>query len=126
MITYYKVYQRKLPTMSKLEKGKARIIKIDKQAVFEFLYEKFIDDIDLYFDINKKSNVTQSFIQDEETGDFLMLVRNDSDVLKNGIITPNLETLNKKLSTTTDSMYTSDKRYIEMSIDDVIDLIEKN
>ena len=36
----------------KLDKNCVRIIKISKEALFEFIYEKFIDDQKEYFDVD--------------------------------------------------------------------------
>ncbi len=43
-----------------LNENSVRVIKISKEALFEFIYEKFIDDEELFFDIDL-SDVTSTF-----------------------------------------------------------------
>ena len=46
-----------------LNDEEVRVIKIGEEALFEFIYEKFIEDQDIYFDIDPLS-VTDHFYID--------------------------------------------------------------
>lgn len=35
-----------------IDENRIRVIKIGKEALFEFIYEKFIDNQELYFDVD--------------------------------------------------------------------------
>ena len=53
-----------------LRDDEVRVIKIAEEALFEFIYEKFIDDQDCYLDVDPVS-VTDSFYIDWENHQFI-------------------------------------------------------
>ena len=44
--------EQDMNTQKELNDDEVRVIKISKEALFEFIYEKFIDDQDLYLDVD--------------------------------------------------------------------------
>lgn len=64
-----------------IDENRISVIKISKEALFEFIYEKFIDNQELYFDVDALE-VTDTFDIDFENGDFIFCVHKDED--KNG------------------------------------------
>ena len=55
---------------SPLKEDEVRVIKISEEALFEFIYEKFIDDHECYLDVEPVS-VTNSFYIDWENRQFI-------------------------------------------------------
>ncbi len=92
-----------------LKDDEVRVIKISEKALFEFIYEKFIDDQDHYFDVDPLS-VADSFYIDWENRQFIFCAykseneKGESLELSENI---DLEKLVQKIPDTTDSMYTS-------------------
>ena len=56
--------------MSPLKEDEVRVIKIGEEALFEFIYEEFIDDQECYLDVEPVS-VTDSFYIDWENRQFI-------------------------------------------------------
>lgn len=97
---------------------KIKVIKISKQAIFEFIYEKIIESQEAYFDVDA-TEVMDTFDIDWETGEFIFCVHQCKD--ENGDIVPfpkeiDLRQLMKKLPDTTLSMFSGDC-YQEYSAD---------
>ena len=106
-----------------IDDNKIRVIKISKEALFEFIYEKFIDDQEQYFDINML-DVMDTFDIDFENGDFIFCVHKAEDENGNFIEFPkeiNLKKLLKNLPDTTNTMF-GDGRYKEYSKEELIEL----
>lgn len=92
-----------------IKDDEVRVIKISEAALLEFIYEKFIDDQDLYFDVDPLS-VTDSFYIDWENRQFVFCAyksENEKGELLKLSENIDLEKLIKKIPDTTDSMYTS-------------------
>lgn len=97
-----------------MDENKIRVIKIGKNALFEFIYESFIDNIEDYFDVDSLS-VTGTFDIDWDNGSFIFCVHKNED--KNGEIIRfpkdiELGKLLKSLPDTTNTMF-SEGRYKE-------------
>ena len=97
-----------------------RVIKIGKEALFEFIYEQFIDDQELFFDVDELE-VTDCFDMDWENGQFIFCVYKSED--KNGRMLSfpreiQLQQLLKKIPDTTPSMYMDD-HYREYTKDEL-------
>ena len=104
----------------KLGDDKVRVIKISKDALFEFIYENFIDDQDVYFDVDPLA-VTSTFSMDYDNCDFIFCVSNTEDALGNLTylhhkIDP--QKLLQKLPDTTSTMF-ADGRYREYTIEEL-------
>ena len=103
--------------------NKIRVIKISKEALFEFIYVKFIDSQELYFDVDSLE-VMDTFDIDFENGDFIFCVHKSED--ENGSIIEfpkeiDLKKLLKDLPDTTNTMF-GDGRYKEYSKEELIEL----
>ena len=109
--------------MHKLDDEHIRIIKISKDALFEFIYEQFIDSQEELFDIDSV-NVIDTFDIDFEKGNFIFCVHNAED--ENGDIIPfpqdiDLQQLMKVMPDTTSSIY-SENCYKEYTKDELLEL----
>ena len=108
-----------------LEENNIRVIKIGKEALFEFIYEKFIDSQELFLEVNSM-DVTNYFDIDWEKGEFIFCAYKSEDEKGNLIVLPkeiNFKNLLQNLPDTTSSMYI-DKRYKEYSKEELIRLSE--
>ena len=107
--------------------NKYRIIKISEQAIFEFLYESFIDNQNEFFDVTDKNSygeasIVTSFDIDWNTGEFICIARNDLGDDEH-LQFPGVDTkvLLAKLKDTTPSLY-QDNRFIELSEQQIADI----
>ncbi len=106
-----------------LDDEEVRVIKIDEEALLEFIYEKFIDDQDTYLDVDPLSVSDHFYIDwdnrqfifcackaEKQNGDWLELPR-----------TIDLEKLIKRIPATTRSMYTDNryKKYTKAELEDI-------
>lgn len=97
-----------------MDENKVRVIKISSKALFEFLYEKFIEEQACYLDVDPLS-VTNSFDIDWENGQFIFCAHISEDSQGNMLSLPDgidLKSLMRMLPDTTESMFT-DNRYKE-------------
>ena len=106
-----------------LDNSSIRVIKIGKEALFEFIYEKFIENQEQYFDVDPLE-VIDTFDLDFENGEFIFCVHKDEDKDGNNIEFPeeiDLKKLLKKLPDTTNTMF-ADGRYKEYSKEELVEL----
>ena len=106
-----------------LDNSSIRVIKIGKEALFEFIYEKFIENQEQYFDVDPLE-VIDTFDLDFENGEFIFCVHKDEDKDGNIIEFPeeiDLKILLKKLPDTTNTMF-ADGRYKEYSKEELVEL----
>lgn len=106
-----------------MDKDKVRVIKISKEALFEFIYENFIDDQDTYFDVDPLT-VTDTFDVSFERGEFIFCVYKSEDEEGNFIKLQeeiDLQQLMKNMPDTTTSMY-ADGRYKEFTKAELVEL----
>ena len=97
--------------MPPLKEDEVRVIKISEEALFEFIYEKFIDDQDYYLDVEHVS-VTNSFYIDWENRQFIFCAyksENESEQILELPESVDLEKLIKKIPDTTSSMYSGNR-----------------
>lgn len=109
---FFKKKEKKIPN------NKYRIIKIGKEALFEFLKESVIDNQKYFFDITDDTSVVTHFDIDWDKGEFICIARNEqaeNELLQFDIDT---EKLLSKLKNTTDSLF-NENRYIELSKEDI-------
>lgn len=119
-------------TQKELPDDKVRVIKISKEALFEFIYEKFIDGKEAYFDIDAL-NVTDSFDINFETGEFIFCVHKAESENGDNIKLPkeiDLQQLIKNIPDTTTSMYDVGideclDKYREYTMDELVELSKK-
>ena len=106
-----------------LNDNKVRVIKISKEALFEFIYEKIIDDQEEFFDVDPLS-VTDTFDVNFQDGLFICCVNKSKDKDGNILRLPDeidLQKLMLRIPDTTPSMY-QNNRYVEYTKDELIEL----
>lgn len=111
----------------KLDEDKVRVIKISKEALFEFIYENFIDKQETFFDVNA-IEVADAFDIDYELGEFIFGVYKAEDKNGNILTLPkeiDLQQIMKKIPDTTDTLY-GGKRYREFTKDELIELSKED
>ncbi len=114
------MFKKKKKQMSE---NSVRVIKISKDALFEFLYEKMIDDQEIYLDVDSLS-VSNSFDIDWENGQFIFCAHKSEDENGEFIELPkeiDLQKLMRRLPDTTSTMY-EENRYKEYTKDELIEL----
>ena len=105
----------------KLDKDSVRVIKISKEALFEFIYEKFIDDQETFFDIDSL-DVISTFDINFERGEFICCVSKVEDAEGKILKLPeeiDLQQLMKNIPDTTSTMF-ADGRYKEFTKEELI------
>ena len=106
-----------------LTNDEVRVIKISEAALYEFIYEKFIDDQDTYLDVDNLS-VTDSFYMDWENRQFIVCAYKTEDE-KGELLefheSIDIEKLIKKIPDTTESMYSNDryKKFTKKELEDL-------
>jgi len=102
-----------------LKNNTCRVIKIDKEALFEFIYEKMIDNQEEFFDIIDGTVVTSHHMFDPVSGEYICLINDDRNKLPDIF---DIEKLLLKIPQTTDSLY-SPNRYKEITIEEIVNLL---
>ena len=103
--------------------NKYRIIKIGKEALFEFLYESFIDNEEKFFDISDGTKIVTSFDIDWDKGEFICIARNElPEEFEHLQFDVNTTELLSKIEATTDSLYNGSQCYVEISKSDIDNL----
>ncbi|MBD5093643.1 MAG: hypothetical protein HDT26_05035 [Subdoligranulum sp.] len=107
---------------------RVRVIKIGKEALFEFLYEQFIEHQEQFFDIDALE-AADFFEVDWENGQFLFGVQRSEDADGNFLPCPcadlDLKKLMRNLPDTASSLYACSSRYQEYSKSELLALSEK-
>ena len=104
---------RKKKIEKKIPENTYRVIKISKEALFEFIYESFIDNQETFFDITDGTKIATSFDIDWENDSFIMVAQNASDELPFGKDI-DVKKISNSIDDTTNTMYVDD-RYIELT-----------
>lgn len=108
-----------------MDKDKVRVIKISKEALFEFIYEKFIERQEDFLDV-APSEVSDWFDIDFENGQFIFCAFNSEDEFGNFLTMPkdiDLQNIMKNLSDTTDSLFSTNQcRYKEFTKEELINM----
>lgn len=107
----------------KLDEDRVRVIKISGQALFEFIYENFIDRQEDFLDVDPL-DVMNTFAINFDRNEFVFCAHKSEDA--NGKILPlpaeiNLQKLMENIPDTTPSMY-SEGRYREYTKQELIEL----
>lgn len=111
---------------TKLDENTVRVIKIGKEALFEFIYEEFTGNVGAFFDVDT-SDIINTFTIHFERGEFIFCVSKGEDADGKVLPLPNeidLQQLMKNLPDTTTSMYTRN-RYKEFTKEELIELSKK-
>ncbi len=105
--------------------GEYRVIKISKDAIFEFLYEKIIDNQEDFLDISDVTTISSCFDMNWETGEFICIAKNSQDDPKEALnFDIDTQKLISKLEDTTTTLY-ADERYIKISAEEMKKLMEE-
>lgn len=105
-----------------LKKDCYRIIKISREALFEFLYESFIDNQEYFMDVDLKA-VSTHFDIDFENGSFIACAYRTEDGEGNICGLPenvDMQLLLKKLPDTTKSLYSEKSRYKDFTGEELL------
>lgn len=97
-----------------MDENKVKVIKISKIALFEFIYENFIEEQEEYLDVNSLE-VSNVFDIDFENGQFIFCAYKSEDSNGNFIrLSENidLQKIMRNIPDTTKSIF-SEKRYCE-------------
>ena len=106
----------------KIPDNTCRVIKISKDALFEFIYESFIDNQETFFDVTDGTKIVTSFDVDWENDSFIMVAQNANDELPFGKEI-DVKKISNAIDDTTDTMY-ADNRYMELT-QEQLDAIQK-
>lgn len=104
-----------------------KVIKISKQALFEFIYENFIGGQELFLDVDPL-DVTNAFDINWERGEFIFCACKSEDAEGNIMEFPkeiDLQQLMKNMKDTTSTMF-ADNRYCEYTKEELIELSTKS
>lgn len=110
----------------KLNDNSIRVIKISKEALFEFIYEKFIDDEEMFFDVDLL-DVTSTFDINFERGEFIGYVSKAEDAEGKILKLPeeiDLQQVMKNIADTTSTMF-ADNRYKDFTKEELVELSKK-
>ena len=102
---------------------KFKIIKISKEALFEFIYEKFVEEQENYFDV-KAIDFANNFCIDFERGNFLFCLYKFENEKEEFIEFPkdlDIKKIMKNIPDTTTSMFSSN-RYKEYTKQELLDI----
>ena len=103
-----------------------RVIKISGDALLEFLHECMIDNQEIFFDvgvIDNAASIVTCFDVDWKAGSMVMIARNIYEDGKERLQFPDemdTQQLLQKLPDTVNTMYSSKKRYRDMTLDEII------
>ncbi len=100
-----------------------RVIKISKDALFEFIYESFIDNQETFFDVTDGTKINHHFNIDWESGSFTIVAENANDEAP-FYSDIDVEKISKAIEDTTNTMY-ADDRYIELTQEQLDAIQEK-
>ena len=100
-----------------------RVIKISKDALYEFIYESFIDNQKTFFDITDGTKIVTSFDVDWENDSFIVVAQNATDELPFGKEI-DVKKISDAIDDTTNTMY-AENRYIELT-QEQLDTIQEN
>lgn len=110
----------------KLDENSVRVIKISKEALFEFIYEKFIDDEEIFFDVDLL-DVISTFDINFERGEFICCVSKAEDDDGKMLKLPeeiDLKHIMKNIPDTTATMFV-ENRYKEFTKEELVELSKK-
>lgn len=105
-----------------------RVIKIGKEALYEFLYENMISEEETLLQVSA-TEVMNSFAMDWERGEFIFMAHEAEDADGELISLPKeiqLETLLKALPVTTESLLKRGKVYQDYSFEELKELCREN
>ena len=111
-----------------MKKNTVRVIKIGKEALYEFLYENMISEEETLLQVSA-TEVMNSFVMDWEKGEFIFMAHQAEDADGELISLPKEiqpETLLKALPETTESLLKRGKVYRDYSFEELKELCGEN
>lgn len=87
---------------TKLKKDEARVIRINQDAIFELIYETFVEKSEQYFDLLDSTKVKLAFDWDQDKNEFTCVAHTRD--LQYQV---DFESIAKEVGITTDSMFQS-------------------
>lgn len=99
-----------------------RVIKISKEALFEFIYESIIDNQEDFFDIKDGTKIMSHHDINFETGEYICIINNsnrNSLDLRNEI---DIKKILANIADTTDSLYSPNRYIIQLTLDQLNDI----
>ncbi len=115
----FKKHKKRIPD------GHYRIIKIGKDALYEFIYESCMDNLETFLDISDGTTVVNFFDIDWEKGEFIFASRNEKDGKDMFETVLDTEALLAAMENTCDTLY-ADGRYVELSEEEILKLQKTN
>ena len=118
--------KRKKKEISPMTDDKVRVIKIGKEAIYEYIREKIMDDLEVFFDVDPLKT-TVHFEMDFERGQLIVGAYNDEDENGKVLHLPkkiDFERLLMSMPDTTETMYESG-RYKEYTKKELVELSAK-
>ena len=114
---------KKKKVEKKIPDNTYRVIKISKGALFEFIYESFIDNQETFFDVTDGRKIVTSLDVDWENDSFIMVAQNADEELPFGKEI-DVKKISDAIADTTNTMY-AENRYIELT-QEQLDAIQEN
>ena len=111
-----------------MEDSVLRVVKIDKKAVYEFIYENFIANQRELLGVNS-SDVINNFEMDWEKGEFIFTAYKQEDGEGEIISLPKeieIKELLKKLPFTTDSVLSAGQIYKDYTFEELSRVLKEN
>ena len=111
-----------------MEDNVLRVVKIDKEAVYEFIYENFIANQKELFGVNS-SDVINNFEMDWEKGEFIFTAYKQEGAEGEIISLPKeieIKELLKKLPFTTDSVLSAGQIYKDYTFEELSRVLKEN
>lgn len=104
-----------------------RIIKIDKDALFEFIYENFISQEEVLLDLKSSVGISNNFDINWETGEFIFMAHKGEDADENIISLPkdvDIKKVMEKIPATTNSVFNPGKNYKDFTFDELSKIVK--
>ena len=108
----------------RIPNDKFRIIKMGREALFEFICENIIAEQDRLLNLDSRAAVVSCFEIDWEKGELIFLVRNER-ARRDDLQLPDeidLGLLMEKLADTTGSLFSSRRQYVDLTLDEIIQI----
>lgn len=119
-------FKLKKKSKNELPENSVRVIKISKEALFEFIYEKFIEEQEAFLDVDSLS-VANAFDISFERGEFIFCAYKSEDTNGRIIELPKEIDWQRVMANIPDTTATifSDGRYKEYTKDELIEISKK-
>lgn len=111
-----------------MDKNTVRIVKIDREALFEFLYENFVAQQEEILEVSP-IECMNNFAIDWDKGDFIFTAHKAEDEEENLIPFPtdiDIKELLNRLPATTESVLRETKNYQDYTFDELRKILKRN